>query len=161
MTTGKNRIYIDVDGVLNFDKKTQYSFDFKVPWDGFSLHIRMDSRHGKWLLDLAEETNSELWWATTWMDSANTDIGPKIGLPKLPVIYFGDRGFSQSSASWKGNGVGKDHNDIPFVWFDDDFDIPLVLRHWKMPKHTVRLVHGPSGLTEADIDFARKWLLDL
>lgn len=160
----KKRIYVDVDGVLNFDKKTQYSFTFPAIWDedGTTLvEVMMDSRHGKWLMDLAEETDSELWWATSWLHQANKDIGPKIGLPHLPVMEFGPRRFSQENYAWKSLGLIDNHENVPFLWFDDDWLISVMLRSYPMPKHTVRLVNETTGLTEADIDFAREWLLNL
>jgi hypothetical protein len=156
----KKRILVDVDGVLNFDDTNQYSIDTTVIIGDREYLLRLDPRHGQWLLELAEETDSELWWATTWLELANEHIGPKIGLPELPYVNFGRKKYSQSVGDWKGTGVAEKVKD-PFLWFDDDFTIPSVLQHFDVPKHTVRLVHERTGLSRADIDFARKWLLDL
>lgn len=157
------RILIDVDGVLNFDKASSHSFDVDIVSRGVEGTIRLDRRHGQWLLDLAAETNSQLMWATSWLEDANTDIGPRIGLPELPVIDFGLRKFSQDSSSWKAWGVAKQIRD-PFIWFDDDFLLPDLLRgrvNITKQRYKVRLIESPCGLTIHDINFARKWLSDI
>lgn len=154
------KILIDVDGVLNFDRSNDYSFDSEATIDGVTYPLRLDKRHGQWLLELAEDTKSDLMWATTWLELANIHIGPKIGLPELPYVDFGHRRYSQSSASWKGFGVIESIDD-PFIWFDDDFDIPYILDGELEQKYRLHLVHGHCGLSREDIDFAYKWLSDL
>lgn len=157
----KRRIYIDVDGVLNFDKKCRGSIDKRVFFTPEESYIvRLNPEHGQWLLELAEETDAELTWATTWMNMANDHIGPAIGLPELPYVDFGLRKFSQSSGSWKANGV-IDYCDGPFFWFDDDWTIPGILSYSLTVPHKVQIVNGYAGLTRQDIESAKRWFSKL
>lgn len=156
----KKRIYIDVDGVLNFDDPCEGSIDVPLTIGEKSGIVRLNVNHGPWLLELADSTDSELWWGTSWQDNANEYIAPYIGLPELPVLHFGPLRFSQSNGSWKSNAVLEkfEKDSVPFLWFDDDFTIPRYLA--RIPESTaiVRLVEGRSGISREDIDFAHKWL---
>lgn len=150
-------VIVDVDGVLNFDDHNAYSFDVEASLAaGYSL--RMNRKHGKWLLDLAEETDSTLIWGTTWMELANLYIGPQIGLPELPVAKpaSGERRFSEDVFAWKARGVREFVGDNPGVWLDDD---TAMLRPY-MAGTNVRLVtvNWRTGLTAENIDLARKIL---
>jgi hypothetical protein len=41
-----------------------------------------------WMLGLAWPSCRAPWWATTWLDDANTEIAPRLGLPDLPVVAW-------------------------------------------------------------------------
>lgn len=154
--------YIDVDGVLNkFGEKSEYSFDKHVTFSGNTYRIRLDKRHGQWLLDLAEKTGAELIWATTWMGLANEHIGPEIGLPELPYVDFGSPKWNQSSGAWKALGVINHFDKRPFLWFDDDFTINQILFGAITTEYKVHLVNDRAGLTERDISFAYQWFKNL
>lgn len=81
-------VLLDVDGVLNalaLQPGPAWEHHTCQNWNG-SYRVRLNPSHGPMLLKLAEETGAELVWATTWCDDANKQIGPKVGLPELPVI---------------------------------------------------------------------------
>ena len=125
-------LLLDVDGPLNpFAAGSEWLQD-----SGYALYkirvrqesprtfsVRLNPAHGPRLLALAEETGAELVWATTWEHYANEHIGPRIGLPELPVIEFA-RKFDDTLRDdhWKFDAVLKYAGDRPIFWLDDDFD---------------------------------------
>ncbi|KAA2247685.1 hypothetical protein F0L68_40030 [Solihabitans fulvus] len=127
-------ILVDVDGPLNpFAAKperrprgyaTHRLHPRDSPWEHTSrpLRVWLHPQHGRWLLDLAEDTGAELVWATTWEHEANRLLAPILGLPSLPVIDFdgqgqrhhgGHHGKLPAVAEWAG--------DRPIAWLDDEF----------------------------------------
>lgn len=150
-------IYIDVDGVLNFDEKCEGFFDYIVSLDQ-EYPIRVNPAHGQWLLKLAEDTGAELRWGTSWQGLANTHIGPNIGLPELPYADLGLRKFSQSMSDWKVRGVEEDAGDRPFVWFDDDFIIEMMINNSEFSNGRVIPVDGRVGLRRSHITAAEFFL---
>lgn len=77
-------LLLDVDGVL-------FPIGAAIP-PGYEVHetdhyhVVLNQNHGTWLNELSEYF--ELVWATTWEGQANHVIGPRLGLPELPVIHF-------------------------------------------------------------------------
>jgi hypothetical protein len=111
-------LFLDVDGVLN-----PFAVGPRFVPPGFAEHsirgyrVLLTPRHGDWLKPLGGRF--ELVWATTWEEQANVEIGPRIGLPRLPVVLFGEaarRGF------WKVPAVDSFARERPLAWIDDDFD---------------------------------------
>jgi hypothetical protein len=82
--------------------------------------VRLNPTHGPTLLALAERVGLELVWATTWEHEANEAIGPRIGLPVLPVVEFGLRIHARL---WKWAAVAEFAGARPLAWLDDDFTI--------------------------------------
>jgi hypothetical protein len=122
------------------------------------LRVWLNPRHGDVLGALADVTGAELVWCTTWLDQANTLIGPLIGLPELPVISW-DPGAS----NWKYDAVLRYANDRPLAWFDDDFGTYPTLRDQfidrRRPRPTLlRYVDPKIGLSFDDIVVVRNWL---
>ena len=88
-------LLIDVDGVLNpFAAKRCPAGYVEEQIAGFPVRLR--AADGPALLAYADRF--ELAWATTWEDQANTEIGPRIGLPPLPVIHFDFDGLGRRQA---------------------------------------------------------------
>jgi hypothetical protein len=80
-------ILIDVDGVLNpWQRQGPQWEKHRAVADGTTWNVILNPDHGPMLLTLASETGADLVWATTWDHDANREIGPRIGLPELPVI---------------------------------------------------------------------------
>ncbi|MFS8095653.1 hypothetical protein LFM09_00780 [Lentzea alba] len=152
-------ILIDVDGPLNpwaaNPKPPNYRpFDIRVGW-WRKLRVWLDPEHGGQLRRLAEETGAELAWATTWLHRANTEIGPRIGLPELKVVEFHD------AHGWKYPAVARYAYERPLAWFDDDFaldrDRCREFVHKRRPL-TTALVHvdPATGITAQHLSEARK-----
>jgi hypothetical protein len=125
--------------------------------------LNLNPAHSKMLLDLAAETDGELWWMTTWDEDANSQIGAQIGLPELPVVPC-----PRPHGNWRGT-VGEwkalctsrwaeTQKDRPFVWFDDEWDIPDHLAKMTSAPHHVVTVSERTGLTSEHIEQAREWL---
>lgn len=84
----KSLLLIDVDGPLNpwaasgrTNQKNGYT---RYRIDGYTVYLKR--AHGQQLLALTDVF--DLVWCTTWEHQANIEIGPRIGLPELPVIEF-------------------------------------------------------------------------
>jgi hypothetical protein len=99
-------LLLDVDGVLDpeFTPRAWAKRSGRDGWrrydtsgpdltgdDGEPLQLvqYLNANHGAMLLEAAAEAGAELAWATTWNERANTYVGPKIGLPELPVFRTG------------------------------------------------------------------------
>lgn len=155
---GRPLLLVDVDGPLNpFAAKPT-----RRP-EGYTTHrlhqyrVWLNPDHGPMLLGFAERHRMELAWCTTWEHDANTMIGPRIGLPELPVVEFGF-----TATRWKFGAVLDFAGDRPVAWLDDDFaefpefrdeflaargDRPTLLHH----------VSPRIGLTQADLDAVAQW----
>jgi HAD domain in Swiss Army Knife RNA repair proteins len=74
-------LLLDVDGPLNpwAARSAPPGFAehrYRASRWGRRLTVRLNPRHGRDLLELAERTGAELAWATTWGHRANRVIGP-------------------------------------------------------------------------------------
>lgn len=155
----KPLILIDVDGPLNpwaaHPKPPNYRpFDIRDGW-WRKLRVWLDPEHGDQLRRLADDTGAELAWATSWGHRANTEIGPRLGLPHLKVIEFHDE------HGWKYPAVARYACERPLVWFDDDFGLhPERNREFvhKRRHLTTGLVHVDprTGITAQHLGEARK-----
>lgn len=158
-------LFLDVDGPLNpygakpHQRPEGYDTHRLKPtnWVGKPLRVWLNPSHGKMLLDLADRASLDLVWATTWQQDANTMIGPRVGLPILPVVEF-----NLESSLWKWPAVADYANGKPFAWLDDDFSY---YRHVSLPFTVARVgiptllhdVNPAIGLTEKDIAEVEKW----
>jgi len=158
-------LLLDVDGVLN-------------PWlmselpDGYQLHrigmfdVILASWHGPAILELCEEANLDLVWATTWEEDANREIAPRVGLPDdLRWIPFPMDDDDPLVESRKLPAVRRWVQDRPCVWIDDDLwgdawawaaqrsgdGIPTLLVQ----------PHPDEGLTPAHLAAVSSWVSDL
>jgi hypothetical protein len=140
-------ILVDVDGVLNPNLPSEGAFSVLAKPGGVSYNLILNKRQADLLLRLAEDTNSELVWATTWENQANEWIGPEIGLPQLPVVKMVQRKFSENLGSIKARSALAYAGDSKFVYFDDEYNIGYCLegtngRHvYVDPKYGLVLRH--------------------
>jgi hypothetical protein len=152
-------VLIDVDGPLNpwaADPRPggYLPFEIKVGWRR-RLRVWLDPEHGHQLRQLAEDTGAELAWATTWLHRANTEIGPRLGLPPLKVVEFHDE------TGWKYPAVARYAYERPLVWFDDDFGLHAARREAFVHKRrhlTTALIHVDpgTGIQAQHLEEARK-----
>lgn len=162
----KTLILVDVDGPLNpyAAKPTRrpvgYSTHRLAP-AGFNprkpLRVWLNEQHGGMLMSLAKETDGELVWCTMWELDANKMIGPRIGLPEIPTIQFGFKGFQ-----WKYNAVLDYTAGRKFVWFDDEFDNFKDERKWfeskKKEPYLLHYIDPRIGVTQQSLDIAKEWI---
>jgi hypothetical protein len=169
VTDHRPLILLDVDGPLNpwKAKPTRRPVGyatFRMFPDGWhgrkGLRVWLNPRHGDMLGALADATGGELVWATTWLEQANELIGPKIGLPELPVMHWDVVG----SPRWKFDAALRWACGRPLVWFDDDFTAYPRQYHWFTEKRSelptlLRQIDPRVGLTFDDVSDARDFLL--
>jgi len=157
---GRPWLLIDIDGVLNPSLSDREAAELGIrvshAHDEHGRRWRMLLRpeHGQWLLGMTDVF--QLAWCTTWQDLANTRIGPRIGLPKLPVVAFDFSSAADGPSKVPGilRHVGRD----PFCWLDDDV-WPVDRTHLSgIPNpHTVIEVDPNEGLLPKHLAHARSW----
>jgi hypothetical protein len=87
-------------------------------------------------------------WATTWLEDANTEIAPRLGLPDLPVVTWpeptGDhqREDQWLGLCWKTRTLVTWAAGRPFAWVDDE-------------------ITASRGLTDEDYAALDAWLREL
>ncbi|NXY95785.1 hypothetical protein HYE82_15575 [Streptomyces sp. BR123] len=160
-------LYLDVDGPLIPFGATPRELPGGYPLygaadDGNPLLARLDPALGPRLLALP----CALVWATTWGDEANAWIGPRIGLPELPVVAWPDPseedgpGAGRDRPHWKVRALLDHAAGRPFAWVDDE--IGGADRAWVDAHHPGRaLLHrvdARCGLTDADFSVLDAWL---
>ncbi|GAA2797633.1 hypothetical protein GCM10010452_27460 [Crossiella cryophila] len=124
------------------------------------LRLWLNPDHGPRLIELAGHAGADLVWATTWEHRANSQLAPLLGLPELPVIYFGEPVLD---SVWKYPAVARYAHGRTLLWFDDDFDLyprardEFLAGRGDTPTELVR-VNPRTGLGEPDFDHAREWL---
>ncbi|HUQ59120.1 HAD domain-containing protein [Lentzea sp.] len=144
-------LFLDVDGPL---------LPFGHGVAGTPGLARLDPRHGPRLAALP----CELIWATTWMDEANDEIAPLLGLPELPVATWPDDPATEDADArrglhWKTRRLVALAGDRPFAWVDDE--IGEKDRAWVGRHHSRALLHAVDprlGLTDADYLALDAWL---
>ncbi|WP_405162006.1 HAD domain-containing protein [Nocardia sp. NBC_01499] len=108
----------------------------------------------------------ELVWATTWEKEANTEIAPRLGLPRLPVIAWPDPSDEHQHEDqwfglcWKTRTLVDWAAGRPFAWVDDE--ITDSDRDWVATHHQGRAllhhVEASRGLDDADFTVLGEWL---
>lgn len=134
--TERPLLLVDVDGVLNpLGHRPPPGF-FVQSIDGYEVAI--SDRHGRWLNELAE--SFELWWATTWEQSANNSVGTLLGLPELPVVRFaGERSGDTRKLEAVQGAVG----DRSLAWIDDELFLDAY--EWARNRAAPTLLVRPSS----------------
>lgn len=176
MTSARPLLYLDVDGPLNpcaakpHRRPDGYQTHRMLPptWiaqrEGMGkvkpLRVWLNPAHGPRLLALGE--HYQLWWATTWEHDANTFIGPKIGLPELPVVEWQtSKRFGPDGTFFKTAELVQHAGGRPFAWADDD--ISTRDRRYVEREHTGRaLLHwvDPArGLLDGDFELLAAWAI--
>jgi HAD domain in Swiss Army Knife RNA repair proteins len=158
-------ILVDVDGVLNPGKPgAGYRRHWAFP-HGVAHRLLLNPGHGRMLGELAEAAGAELVWASYWRNRANTWIAPRIGLPALRFVPIPSRRRSRTRSSlgqWKALHVAAWIGQTPFVWFEDDPNVPRCLTQQPgLGRHLTVPVDPAIGLTRHQIEQAWRWLDDL
>jgi HAD domain in Swiss Army Knife RNA repair proteins len=155
-------VLLDVDGVLNPLQRSPGYQRYRAAPNGITYRLLLNPRHGPLLTRLAEETGAELVWASYWTDSANEWIGPRVGLPPLRAVPIPPRDARYSYGAWKARHVTDWIGDRPFVWLEDEPDVPgLVASAPGLGPHLVVPVDPEEGLTNVHVEQARDWLEQL
>ncbi|MGQ4377221.1 HAD domain-containing protein [Streptomyces sp. SAS_267] len=128
-----------------------------LPDEGNPLLGRLDPTVGPRLTALG----CDLVWATTWMEEANESVGPRIGLPPLPVMEWPeDAEAGPRGLHWKTRAIVERAGGRPFIWVDDE--IGAMDRLWVAAQHEgpflLLRVNPSEGLTEDDFSTLTAWL---
>ncbi|MFC4373306.1 HAD domain-containing protein [Nocardia halotolerans] len=171
----KPLLYLDVDGVLNpwrakpEKRPAGYETHRLTPAAWLAeypspprrvkpLRVWLNPEHGPKLLALGEVF--DLWWATTWEHDANTQIGPLIGLPELPVVEWrSTKRFGPDGVFWKTAELVEHAAGRPFVWVDDDITV-RDRRYVEQHHPALALLHyvdPAKGLLDDDFDTLQAW----
>lgn len=104
-------------------------------------------------------------WATTWLEDANTEIAPRLGLPELPVVMWPEPTEAQEREDqwfglcWKTRTVVDWAAGRPFAWVDDE--ITDADRGWVSGNHPapamLRSIDASRGLTDRDFAALDAW----
>jgi hypothetical protein len=149
-------LLLDVDGVLDpyFTPRAWAKRSGRDGWrrydtsgpdlldeDGKPLRLvqYLNAGHGALLLEAAAEAGAGLAWATTWNDLANKYVGPKIGLPELPVYPSGG---NPKRAAAVLEAVAAERRR--FAWLDDSHAVIAACQ--RSPWGEGVWVHARSGL---------------
>lgn len=127
-----------------------------------------DDRSGNPLLDRLDPADGrrlqalgcQLVWATTWMADANDLVGPRLGLPELPVVEFPDDEEPERGLHWKTEFLSRWAAGRTFVWLDDeitDADRRWVQGHYP-GEALLHRVDPLVGLADGDLTLVRQWL---
>lgn len=153
---------LDVDGVLNPVRRPSPRFRrFECVVEGEAYRLLLDPRHGAKLVALWRETGAALTWATTWGERANEEIGPRIGLPELPVVPILGAPSRPPGVNVKTLHVARYVRRRPFVWFDDDLgpaDLEYLDGHPDVGDFLLVDVDPRAGLGDGHLEEARRWL---
>jgi hypothetical protein len=155
-------VLLDVDGVLNPLQRSPGYQRYRATPNGITYRLLLNPRHGPLLTGLAEATGAELVWATYWVDSANDWIGPRVGLPYLRSIPIPPRDPRFSYGGWKARHVAEWIGERPFVWLEDELDVPDALASGpQLGPHLIVPVDPQEGLTDHHVEQAHGWLEQL
>jgi hypothetical protein len=156
----KPLLLIDVDGPLNpwaaSGRANHRAGYIRYRIEGFVVHLKKS--HGQALLGLTDLY--DLVWCTTWEHQANTEIGPRIGLPELPVIEFPNSHIRLDSRLYYKTMHARAYaDDRPFAWVDDevtDWDSQYLADTHEEPTLLVK-TDPATGLTDDDFAALRNW----
>lgn len=154
-------LFLDVDGPLipfgTRPASCPNTVSYAVDVGDNPLVHRLDPTVGPRLLALG----CDLVWATTWAADANDVIGPRIGLPELPVAIWPDLDDDPADGlHWKTRTLVDWAAGRPFVWVDDE--VTDADRRWVSAHHPgpalLHRVDPRCGLLPADFAAISAWL---
>lgn len=152
-------VLLDVDGVLNPLERSAGYQRYRANPNGTVYRLLLNPRHGPMLLELAERAGAELVWASYWCADANDWIGPRVGLPRLRWVPIPPRDPAYTYGGWKARHVARWIGERPFVWLEDEADVPDALAGAHgLGDHHVVYVDPSTGLTGEHVEQARAWL---
>ncbi|MEU7766697.1 HAD domain-containing protein [Nocardia sp. NPDC049190] len=157
---GRPLVFLDVDGpLLPFGADTRPEPRTSAP----DWHLaRLSPKVGLRLAALP----CQLVWATAWEHEANTEMAPRIGLPRLPVVAWPDSSDEHQREDqwlglhWKTRTLVDWAAGRPFAWVDDE--ITDSDRDWVASRQQGRaLLHrieASRGLGDEDFAVVEDWL---
>ncbi|MFJ8038974.1 HAD domain-containing protein [Kitasatospora sp. NPDC096147] len=155
-------LFLDVDGpLIPFGAAPEEYPRYTTAPATNPLLGRVNPGHGPRLAELP----CELVWATTWLEDANDDISPILGLPRLPVVRWPepsevDERDERLGLHWKTRTLVQWAAGRPFAWVDDE--LTDTDREWVDAQHPgptlLHCVDSRRGLTGDDYLTLDAWL---
>lgn len=116
-----------------------------------------------WLHDLIAQ-GTEVVWASTWLDYANTYLSPALGLPNLPVVVSEADWAAICDGNLTGSQIAHRYDGRP-VLFVSDMLPPKGLQHLEQLRHPhdralTHFQHVPwsATISHRDIATMNRWL---
>ncbi|GAA4206399.1 HAD domain-containing protein [Actinocatenispora rupis] len=151
-------LFLDVDGpLIPFGGTTRHPT--YGPAGANPLLARIDPAHGPRLAALG----CTLVWATSWLDDANDEVAPRLGLPPLPVVHWPSDDPGTGGRHWKTDMLVDWAAGRAFAWIDDEIgaaDRRRVAAHHPGPALLHR-IDPTRGLTPDDYATIHAWLRTL
>lgn len=156
-------LYLDVDGVVNALSPVVPSFEhrsFTVGSFAISWHPPTVARLVAWL----GEGRITITWLTTWEGEANSELGPVMGIPRLPAARRSQAPTGERLGPWWKLAFVQDAYDRgeAVIWVDDDIATTPHARHWLAttePDRMLALSPEPEdGLGSEHLDLIDEWL---
>lgn len=165
-------LLLDVDGPLRpwpKDPRTYpkliaagYVWD-SVRHDGTTYPLLLNPAHGPALLALTDVF--ELAWATSWNELANEFVGPRLGLPRLPVAFVhASLRTPNPRLSFKTDQLAAWTAGRAFAWVDDEvnqYDRRRLAGDARVGPCLVRRIEEHRGLHPDDFAALRAWAEEL
>ena len=158
-------LLLDVDGPLNpYANSNNQLRKGKVfhPYKLLGFKVWLSRWHGEELMKLTDVF--DLVWATTWEHDANSLIGPRVGLPELPVIEFTKHMPAQPpepGLHWKTAVITAYvlAHKRAFAWVDDEVGVRdgVHFAQWCRGPFLTLKVDPITGLTEKHFTELREW----
>ncbi|MFF9059766.1 hypothetical protein ACF09K_13920 [Streptomyces sp. NPDC014882] len=101
----------------------------------------------------------DLVWATTWGEDANAVVGPRLGLPPLPVADLPEEP-PPPGVHWKTRPLLSRAAGRPFVWLDDEIT-PADREYVEACRPAPALLYRVAperGLVKGDLEAVAAWL---
>lgn len=165
MFVSKPLLLIDVDGPLNPWAQSNNQLRKGKQFHLYKLlghKVWLNRWHGEELFKLTDVF--DLVWATTWEHEANSLIGPRIGLPELPVIEFAKHCPSQPpepGLHWKTAVITAYAvaHDRSFAWVDDEVGVRdgVWFSRWCSHPFLTLKIDPVTGLTADHFRELRGW----
>ena len=162
---GKPFLLLDVDGVVNPFAQSNSQLRKGKQFREYKLlgfKVWLNPWHGEELLKLTDVF--DLVWATTWEHEANSLIGPRLGLPELPVIEFTKLMPDQPpepGLHWKTaviTAYALAHRRA-FAWVDDEVSVQdgMHFMKWCEDPFLALKIDPVTGLTAEHFTKLREW----
>lgn len=178
MTKTPVRLYLDVDGVLNFFGARAGSA-INHPWgDTMSGEAGLKGYIINWapaLLEALTELDVEIVWLTTWRDHAVEHLAPLFGgwgsdfrvlHPRREDEWMYQR---VASLNWKAKAIVEDVNNDPahFIWIDDELwamkrtMMDHDLEHSTEVQNLIVIPEPNFGITPDDVDRMKAFIAEV
>ena len=120
-------VLVDVDGVLNPCNAPPDTERYRATPNGITYRLLLEPPARADADRPGRGDRGRAVWASYWTDTANEWIGPRVGLPRLRSIPIPPRDPEYTYGGWRALHVAEWIGERPFVWLEDEPDVPDAL----------------------------------